>query len=206
MMGRPVIPVRVRIPGTSFLREWPVWNCDIRAIHSISMRALRSVIEGFYPCPVSQAELAVLVSVGVLLTVFVPEELERHVLSGEFFVYIIEGRHVAPFHRERTVDGKRRFSRRASSSSSGRGHVSPAFSARSRYSLTVLLPTPQPLAACLTDRPLPQQTCKISLTFLIDNVVFAIGAFRRFWRKAFHGIYILRVTFRVYRVGWPDSS
>lgn len=63
-------------------------------------------IESFYPCPVSQAELAVLVTVGVLSAVFVPEELERHVLPQEFLVYIIEGRHVAPLHRERDGGGE----------------------------------------------------------------------------------------------------
>src|SRR5271169_1264189 len=126
------------------------------------------------------------------------------------------------------VEGKSRFSREVSSESSERGQERPAFSARSRYSLIVVRPTPQLWAACRADRPLAQQRRNTSLIFLMDNLVFATFAPYRFRQKrtmALSGIYpaSLKALSRVagpvitggrfgsywlaglHHNGWPDS-
>src|SRR5208283_1382938 len=89
------------------------------------------------------------------------------------------------------VEGKRTFSKEASSRSAGKGQDRPALSARSRYSLIVVRPTPQLPAACLADKPFSQQRRKISFIFLIDSLVFATFAPCRFGKSVswhFHEI------------------
>jgi hypothetical protein len=86
------------------------------------------------------------------------------------------GRTYTGRYQGRTVKGKSRFSREVSSSSSESGQARPARSARSTQFLIVPQATPQLCAACLADKPLPQQRRKISLIFLMDNLVFAIAA------------------------------
>lgn len=51
-------------------------------------------VEHTSPVPVAQTELAVLVAFGILLLVLMPEKLESDMLSFQFRVDIIEGRHV----------------------------------------------------------------------------------------------------------------
>ena len=64
-------------------------------------------VEGPEPRPVPEAELAVLIAVGVVLPVFLPETLEGHMLSGELGADIIEGGHVPPLRGEGDARGEK---------------------------------------------------------------------------------------------------
>lgn len=64
---------------------------------------------------------------------------------------------------ETITGGNKRCSRAESSSFSGRGHDTPAFSARLRYSVTVLLAIPQLLAIARRPRPWDHLRRKTSL-------------------------------------------
>ena len=82
----------------------------------------------FSPVPVAQTELAVLIAFGVVLPVFMPEELEGDVLPFQLRMRGSRRTACSAFpHPRGMVEGKSRFSREASSRSSGRGQDRPAF-------------------------------------------------------------------------------
>jgi hypothetical protein len=66
-------------------------------------------VEGPEPRPVSETELAVLIAVGVILPVFLPQTLKGHMLSRELGADIIEGMHIPPLRREGDAGGKKKI-------------------------------------------------------------------------------------------------
>jgi hypothetical protein len=76
-------------------------------LFSCLVALVKGDIEGLKPCSISQAELAVLVSFGILFLVFMPEELEGDMLSREFLPDVLKGRHVPPLHIERDGGGEK---------------------------------------------------------------------------------------------------
>src|SRR5208283_2913156 len=98
-----------------------------------------------------------------------------------------------------TLEGKRRFSKEASSRSSGRGHDRWAVSALSKMFLTVPRATPQLPDACRDDSPLSQQRRSTSLIFLMDILLFATFAPCRFGKKR------IMASYRIYPVSAEGS-
>jgi len=66
-------------------------------------------LECFQPCTVAETELTVLIALGVVLPVFMPEQLEGNTLSGKLLMDVLEGRHIPSCNRQGNGRGKKQI-------------------------------------------------------------------------------------------------